>query len=758
MIKTLLSTLRHNWLTGLILPLLLVGSGGVWAQSVASYVTARTTGTTYTSISSTGTSFSGWRNTLSTDDNLSVATPIGFAFAYDGSVYTQFSVSTNGFLTLNTGTTSTGSGLAAYGYQNTQFSTAAGTVTTLAPFYDDQQTAGNLGTLADLNASMKYLTTGTMGNRVLTAEWINMQDFSTTSTSGFNYQVKLYEADGHIEFNYGTMALSNTSTVTTMSYSLGINSPTGGPTAANLLTQQTANTNTFGSTASDALGGSTAAGLPATNSQCSFTAPVPAALTTLAFNSLSISSMMVSFVDNSTTENNFLGVFSTDPTFATFFTASATSTTKAATGTAYSFNLTSLSSSTTYYVRIAAVTEANSPALAGSQATPAGFAFGPGPYTIDNSVTTGGTNFANFTDAINTLNTGTVTGPLTFNVAANATPYVELPPSITKSGSAGNFITFQRAPTATSNPVILSPTNTGAGTTDYIVRISGADYLVFDGIDLSDVNSAAGTTAQQREWGYFIAPASTTDGAQNNAVRNCIITLNGGASTTPNTGSYGILLSDNGLVAANATTAPNSGNKFNGNTINGPVIGIYIAGISTTVAANQDAGNEIGSTAGNTINAKSGTASGYGVRVDYASGTKTENNIISLIGTTGTSTLRGVGYGASAGTGINGAVLINNNTITLSTAGTSTVWGINQAGTSTPTSVAITNNKVQNSTLTGATGTVNGIEDGYNLSTGTSTITGNQITGNSATTTGSVSWIYRSGAAGTVNMNGTTSE
>ena len=300
MTKNLHFTCQRNWLTGLILALLLLGSGGAWAQSVASYVTARTTGTTYSSISSTGTSFTGWRNTStvnSTDDNLSGATPIGFAFAYDGSVYTQFSVSTNGFLTFNVSTTVTG-GLTSgpYIYDNSTFSTAGSTVTTLAPFYDDQQTASNLTTLADLNASMKYLTTGTVGNRVLTAEWINMQDYATASTSSFNYQVKLYEADGHIDFNFGVMTYSGTTTA--MSYSLGINSPAGGPTAANLLTQQTANTNTFGSTASNSLGGTTEANMPATNSQYSFTAPVPAAPTTLTFTSVAVTGMTVNFVDN----------------------------------------------------------------------------------------------------------------------------------------------------------------------------------------------------------------------------------------------------------------------------------------------------------------------------------------------------------------------------------------------------------------------------------------------------------------------------
>ncbi|WP_216679972.1 Ig-like domain-containing protein [Hymenobacter siberiensis] len=764
MTKHLLLPSRGSYWAGRCLAwlfLLALAPAGAWAQSVASYVPARTTGNTYTSIAGTGTSYA-WRNALSTDDNLSAATPIGFVFAYDGVSYSGFSVSTNGLLTFNTATSATGIGTGAYGYQNTQFSAAAGTVTTLAPFYDDQQTAGNLGTLADLDASLKYQTTGTVGNRVLTAEWINMQDFSTTSTSSFNYQVKLYEADGRIEFNYGTMTLSNsTATVTTMSYSLGINAPTisAAPTAAELLTQQSANTNTFSNTLQNALGGTTTAGLPATGSRYSFTAPQPASPITLTFSSVALTSMTVNFVDNSTNENNFQVVFSTDPTFTTFSVGTVTSTTKAATGTAYTANLSGLSANSTYYVRVSSVAEVNSAPLTGSQATLAGFTFGPGPYTIDNSMptnnTTGGTNFISFTDAINALNTGTLSGPLVFNVAAGQT-FAEVPPAITTTaGTATNTITFQKNPSGGANPTIAPVLNSGLGTGDYIVGIFGPDYITFDGINLSDVNSAGGTTAGQREFGYSIAPGSTTNGAQNNNIRNCVITLNGGTSTTPNLGSVGIVVADNGLVAANATTAPNSFNKLNGNTIVGPVTGVFLSGNSATTAANQSTGNEVGSTAGNTITARaSGSTSSYGVRVEYQTGTKTENNTVTMGGGS-TGTMRGIGYGASSGAGINGAVLINNNTVTLLPTGTpSTAWGIQQGGTSTPTSVAVTNNKVQNSILTGTSGTLYGIEDAYTVAAGTSTITSNQIIGNTTATTGIFYGIYRTGASGTANING----
>ncbi len=176
-------------------------------DAVNNYAPTRTTGITYNSISGTGTSVTGWRNALSTDDNLSVSQPIGFPFIYNGGAYQNFLVSTNGFITFNTGTAAVGGSTAPYNFQNTTFYTSGASCSCLAvaPFYDDLQTASNLGTLADLSASIKYQTTGAVGSRVLTVEWINFQDFATSSNASLNFQAKLYEIDGHVEFAYGTM-------------------------------------------------------------------------------------------------------------------------------------------------------------------------------------------------------------------------------------------------------------------------------------------------------------------------------------------------------------------------------------------------------------------------------------------------------------------------------------------------------------------------------------------------------------------------
>ena len=371
----------NRWMLLTSAVMLCLFAANVNAQSVGNYTTARNTGITYSSISGTGTSFPSYRNGTSTDDNLTVTTNIGFPFIYDGVAYTTFTASTNGHMTLNAATVATGSGTGAYGYQNTAFSaSSSNSVVDLAVFYDDQQTAGNLGTLSDLQNSMKYLTTGSAGSRVLTMEWINMQDFSTTATGSFNYQIKLFEADGHIEFNYSTMTLSNTGTNTTMSYTIGINGPviSATPTAAQLLTLQANNGSTFSATPQNALGDATQANMPTALSQYTFTPPQTAVAnpTTLTFSPVGVSTMTVNWVDNSTNEIGFNVLKSIDAgvtwTTANATPAMITSTTVAGTSTAYSLAVTGLTGSTSYLWRVIANTEGvGSPGPTATQATSA---------------------------------------------------------------------------------------------------------------------------------------------------------------------------------------------------------------------------------------------------------------------------------------------------------------------------------------------------------------------------------------------------
>ncbi|HET6225025.1 MAG TPA: fibronectin type III domain-containing protein, partial [Bacteroidia bacterium] len=327
------------------------------AQSCANYSVSRTTGTAYTSITGTGTSSFVWRNTSSNqnDDNRSFAVPIGFDYWYLGIRYTTLSASLNGTIDFSTSTLdgNSGGGAAYDPNYNNLFSSANGTHLALAPIYADLWTSG--GGTTPIASCLLYKLSGTAPNRVFTAEWVNFDVYSSSSGS-INFQVKIYETTGVIEFNYGTMTQGSVA----YAYTLGINGSwtTGGPTAATLLTQQTANTTTFSSTAQNAL-----VTIPATNSRITFTPPTPtAAPTAINFTAIAKTGMTLNWTDNASNEVGYAIYRSTDNVNFTFVTQLAAN--------AVSTAISGLVANTTYYWKIYAVTEGKlSAELTGSQAT-----------------------------------------------------------------------------------------------------------------------------------------------------------------------------------------------------------------------------------------------------------------------------------------------------------------------------------------------------------------------------------------------------
>lgn len=319
------------------------------SQSIANYSVTRSTGNTYNSIQSVGIPFGSWRNngTYIEDDNRSYQHDIGFDFWYNGVRYTAFCVGTNGYIDFST-STANGTGTGAYGYQNTQFSATGGSLIALAPFYDDQTTQGATDPLGE---SISYYLSGTEPNRVLTVEWRNMAIYGNT-TPNLNYQLKIYEKTGVIEYNYGSMINGTT----TFSYSLGLN----GTVNTQLRTQQTANTTTFSTTAQNAL-----TTIPESNSTLTFTPPTPTVVSgSLTFGAVTSSSIVLNWTNWASNEVGYVIYYSTDNVNFNFLIQKAANS--------VTHTASSLLPGTTYYFKIMAVTEGGvSDALTGSQTTSA---------------------------------------------------------------------------------------------------------------------------------------------------------------------------------------------------------------------------------------------------------------------------------------------------------------------------------------------------------------------------------------------------
>lgn len=191
---------------------------------------------------------------IQADDVLSGTLPLGFAFVFDGTSYTDFKVSSNGWLTFNTA--ASGSSLT-----NDLDNGTANERPRVAPYWDDLDGRGS-------NAAASYATTGTAPNRVFTFEWLNWFRFSNPN-SVFSMQVQLFEGTNQVRFVY---QLGNSTPLTAATASVGLSgiSTTGGCSSFLSLNNVSAAPVASGTTETDNI-----PGLPASGQVYTFVPPVP---------------------------------------------------------------------------------------------------------------------------------------------------------------------------------------------------------------------------------------------------------------------------------------------------------------------------------------------------------------------------------------------------------------------------------------------------------------------------------------------------
>lgn len=203
-------------------------------------------------------------------------------------------------------------------------------------------------------------------------------------------------------------------------------------------------------------------------------------------------------------------------------------------------------------------------------------------FTIDKTRPTTGTNFKSIKDVIGVLNEYRFLcippRKLIFNVAAGQI-FEDLNPSLTISGRENAPIIFQKSGVG-ANPVVKPKI------TDYYnsagLFIYGGDYLTFDGIDINGRNDSSTYTMTA---GYVLQ-----NGAQNNTIKNCTITLDNRARNNSSNSSSGITQKNNSSASKHEET--NSKNRFLNVNIHNAHIGINILSNSNV----PDSDIEIGST------------------------------------------------------------------------------------------------------------------------------------------------------------------
>ncbi len=128
-----------------------------------------------------------------------------FTFKYMGIDYTTARISTNGWLEM--GQTYTGNG-----YDNQLASTIAKPL--ICPLWDDLY--------VDSQSQIRYETIGLYPARIFVVQWKNVRWYGISNVRK-NFQVRLWEIDGAIEFSYGE-GISDGN----LSYSIGLNDHIGG--------------------------------------------------------------------------------------------------------------------------------------------------------------------------------------------------------------------------------------------------------------------------------------------------------------------------------------------------------------------------------------------------------------------------------------------------------------------------------------------------------------------------------------------------
>ena len=169
------------------------------------YLTQNFSGT-YTDLGTNGSIAS----TINKDDAVSTNQNIGFVFRYNGQNYTQFRLSTNGFIKLGNGAPSSTALFYATGNTTTGGvfnSTNNSDINLIVPFNHDLIGAGP-------TAEYRVYTAGAVGSRVCTIQFKNLRDKTTFPYPQFdsiNFQIKLYETSNVIDFVYGKWTASSDS-------------------------------------------------------------------------------------------------------------------------------------------------------------------------------------------------------------------------------------------------------------------------------------------------------------------------------------------------------------------------------------------------------------------------------------------------------------------------------------------------------------------------------------------------------------------
>jgi hypothetical protein len=390
----------------------------------------------------------GFTLTGTLNDGYSSPVPIGFSFNYLGAAYDSFQVSTNGFIRLGSGLTTSIPANALAGLDRR----------IIAPLWDDLSVQDS--------ASLTRVVTGTAPNRVLTVEWRNVKWPASAASNNAEFQLKLYENGSKIEFIYGTFG----TVATTVTASIGLS-------------------------------------------------------------------------DNSTL-----------------------SAANRATGTYLSLNVGGTAGARTYYATMGL--EFNAVQQAPDANTIITFTTPGAP--MAGTYTVGGTSpsFATLSEAAIALNVRGISAPVTINIRPGTYEDVFHLINIPGASHTNRVTVTKESGTVTLSPRYGGRTASTVLAGDGIIRLDGASFVTFDGLNLVD-NALNTTTTLKYEFGICMSNGEVapiiTSGSRFNIFRNLFIDLD--AQTVPTVNAIGIRVGTTVASSFVDTSLTNSYNTFQNLTI-----------------------------------------------------------------------------------------------------------------------------------------------------------------------------------------------
>jgi hypothetical protein len=377
-----------------------------------------------------------------------------------------------------------GNGVASGAVASNNFNSFSLPSDLVAPLWDDLDMS---------SGTFRYQTSGVSPNRIFTAEWRNVEWNWNTNSPVISFQVKLFESTGVIQFEYQ----QESGNVSGASASIGIR---GFDATSSNAFISLINTGT-NATSSNSISTNTINTKPANGQIYRFSNANVNAPTGFAFNSRTINSMNITWVDNIPNETGFVIYRSTDNVNFIYDGIISSNTT--------TYNVQNLISGTNYFFRIFAINEGRlSNALAGSASTLTG--------TISGVLNVPG-NYSSITSALNALRLNGMAGSVTIQLNTNYNNANETYPiNVTGLGTAINRTLTIRPASNVTSLVLSSPANTS------VFSITNTNHFIIDG--------RPGGTGTNRALTLLCNNGINTvaffDDCANDTIRFCRIALN----------------------------------------------------------------------------------------------------------------------------------------------------------------------------------------------------------------------------------------